>query len=361
MSTMPWPVSYTRNPVGVQSANELPCDLAELPGGVRAEPGLPLILRPTSDGPKDFGEVEQWYAESRTKLQALATRYGAVLLRDFVVPDSHAFGRLAKYHVEHQYRYLGGASPRARLSENVYESTRIDKRFKLALHQEKSYMLVYPRLIAFYCEQPSERGGETLLCDMRAVTRRLPQEIKDRFAQKGVRYRRNFRDRDRPDAAIEAGSLREYHRVWQEAFDSETRAAAQAHCEQAGLEFEWLSDGSLTVSNTCSALIRHPATGEEIWFNQCTTQHANARSMGSVYLLLQRFYSNRPAFPYEVQLGDGGSIALDDLAPVYDALDACETAVAWEKGDYLLIDNIHTAHGRNPYVGARAVRVALME
>jgi len=54
-------------------------------------------------------------------------------------------------------------------------------------------------------------------------------------------------------------------------------------------------------------------------------------------------------------------IALEDLAPVYDALDACETAVAWEQGDYLLIDNIHTAHGRNPYVGARAVRVALME
>lgn len=344
--------------------NAIPCSQShtvKLPSGVSAEPGLPLILRPTKDGPKDFAEVEQWYADARTTLEALATHYGAVLLRGFAISDTHAFGSLAKCHMEHQYRYWGGASPRARLSENVYESTRIDKRFKLALHQEKSYMLAYPRLIAFYCEQPAQQGGETLLCDMRAVTRRLPQELKARFARRGVRYRRNFRDRDRPDAGIEAGALREYHRVWQEAFDSQTRARAQAHCEQASLEFEWLSDGSLTVTNTCPALIRHPATGEEIWFNQCTTQHANARSMGSVYLLLQRFYSNRPAFPYEVQFGDGGSIALEDLGPVYDALDACETAVAWEQGDYLLIDNIHAAHGRNPYVGARAVRVALME
>ncbi len=346
MNAMPWPVS---------------CDPPELPKGVSAEPGLPLILRPANDGPQDFAAVERWYADSRATLEALATHYGAVLLRGFPLPDTRAFGCLAKCHMEHQYRYWGGASPRARLSENVYESTRIDQRFKLALHQEKSYMLAYPRLIAFYCEQPSDQGGETLLCDMREVTRRLPADLKARFAQRGVRYRRNFRDRDRADAGIEAGALREYHRVWQEAFDSETRAEAQAHCEQASLEFEWLSDGSLTVSNTCPALIRHPSTGEEIWFNQCTTQHANVRSMGSVYLLLQRFYSSRPAFPYEVQFGDGGSIALEDLAPVYDALDACETGVAWEKGDYLLIDNIHAAHGRNPYVGARAVRVALME
>jgi alpha-ketoglutarate-dependent taurine dioxygenase len=353
MSTMPWPVSHRLSSIGVQSP--------DLPAGVSAEPGLPLILRPSHEGPRDFAEVANWYAESRTQLEALATHYGAVLLRDFAVPDSHAFGSLAKCHMEHQYRYWGGASPRARLSENVYESTRIDKRFKLALHQEKSYMLVYPRLIAFYCEQPSQRGGETLLCDMREVTRRLPGDLKARFAQRGVQYRRNFRDRDRPDGAIEAGALREYHRVWQEAFDSETRAEAQAHCEQARLEFEWLSDGSLTVTNTCPAFIRHPLTGEEIWFNQSTAQHANARSLGPLYLLLQRFYSGRPAFPYDVQFGDGGSIALADLAPVYDALDACETGVAWEKGDYLLIDNIHTAHGRNPYVGARAVRVALME
>jgi alpha-ketoglutarate-dependent taurine dioxygenase len=339
----------------------LPREAPELPNGVSAEPGLPLILRPTHDGPKDFEEVEQWYVASRSKIEALATWYGAVLLRGFAVPDSRAFGRLATCHAEHQFRYWGGASPRARLSENVYESTRLDERFKLALHQEKAYMSVYPRLIAFYCEQPSEKGGETLLCDMRAVTRRLPTDLKTRFAHRRVRYRRNFRDRDRADAAIEAGALREYHRVWQEAFDSETRAEAQVHCEQIGLEFEWLSDGSLTVSNTCPALIRHPSTGEEIWFNQSSTQHANARSMGPLYVLLKRFYSNRPAYPYDVQFGDGGPITIEDLAPVYDALDANETAVTWQTGDYLLIDNVHTAHGRNPYVGARAVCVALME
>lgn len=360
MSTTPSRIGVTPS-AGLSTTLDSLGEWQELPDGVSAEPGLPLILRPTHEGPGSLTEVEQWYTVSRSKIEALATHYGAVLLRGFAIPDTKAFSRLAACHSEHRFRYWGGASPRARLSENVYESTRLDERFKLALHQEKSYMSAYPHLIAFYCEQPSAKGGETLLCDMRAVTRRLPADLKARFAQRGVRYRRNFRDRDRPDAAIEAGTLREYHRVWQEAFDSETHDQVQAHCTNTGLEFEWLIDGSVTVSNTCPAIIRHPSTGEEIWFNQCTTQHANARSIGPSYVLLQRFYSNRPAYPYEVQFADGGPITVEDLTPVYDALDACEMAVAWQTGDYLLIDNINTAHGRNPYAGARAVRVALME
>jgi alpha-ketoglutarate-dependent taurine dioxygenase len=108
-------------------------------------------------------------------------------------------------------------------------------------------------------------------------------------------------------------------------------------------------------------LIRHPVTNEQIWFNQATAQHANVRSIGSSYELMRRFYAGRTAHPYEVRYGDDGPMAAEDLAPVYGALDEAEVALAWQRGDYLLIDNINVAHGRNPYRGARAVRVALFD
>jgi alpha-ketoglutarate-dependent taurine dioxygenase len=334
---------------------------ATLPPGVHAQPGLPLILRPTQDGPKCLEEVLQWYGDSRTALEDLTLQYGAVLLRGFALPDSRAFGLLAAQHTEHEFRYLGGASPRARLSGNVYESTRIDPRFRIELHQEKSYMPYFPRLVAFYCERPADSGGDTLVCDMREVTRCLPAELKRQFAARGVRYKRNFRDRERYDSRIEGSALREYHRVWQEAFDCEKRDQAQRHCQATGLQWEWLYDGSLTVSNVRPAFIRHPSSGEDIWFNQSSAQHANARSLGPMFSLLQRFYSARPAYPYEVQYGDGGEMELADLLPVYSALQEFEVAMAWQAADYLLIDNIRIAHGRSPYVGARAIRVALMD
>ena len=36
-------------------------------------------------------------------------------------------------------------------------------------------------------------------------------------------------------------------------------------------------------------------------------------------------------------------------------------AVPWQNGDILMIDNILTFHGRNPYTGHRDVQVALLE
>jgi alpha-ketoglutarate-dependent taurine dioxygenase len=338
-----------------------PVAAEKLPHGVHAEPGLPLVLRCAHDGPKDVTAVQEWYGAERHKIEALTVDHGAVLLRGFALPSVEAFGRLSAHHTEHRLRYVGGATPRARVSGHVYESTRIDARFKIELHQEKSYMPSFPRLLAFYCEYPPEEGGETLVCDMCEVTDRLPEDLKSRFARLGVLYKRNFRDGERRDMAIESGVLRDYHRVWQEAFDCQERADVERQCAQIGLQFEWLNDGSVTVSNVRPALVHHAGSGREIWFNQVTAQHPNPRSMGSRYHLLERFYARRPAYPYEVRYGDGGPISLNDLLPIYSAFGQCEIAVSWQQGDYLLIDNIQVAHGRNPYSGSRVIRVALMD
>jgi len=333
-----------------------------LPPAVTLEAGWPAVLRPRAQPLRtDPGSVFAWYRESIEALGDLVTRDGAILLRGFAIPGCEAFGRLASLHPEHRFRYVAGASPRGRLGGNVYESTRIDERYKIGLHQEKSYLPEFPRRIAFYCEEPAMYGGETTICDMREVSRRLPAIARDAFAAHGVHFRRNFRDREHRDTVIENSGLRDYHRTWQDAFECTAREPVSAHCRQLGIEYEWLYDGSVTVSNTRPAFIRHPSTDEQIWFNQATTLHANAYSLGATYPAYKAVYSRRAAPPYEVQYGDRRPITAQDLAPLYQVMRESERPVIWERGDYLLLDNILVAHGRNPYRGTRKVRVALFD
>ncbi|MEN3811872.1 TauD/TfdA family dioxygenase [Chromobacterium piscinae] len=323
---------------------------------------MPLLITPRDDALRDSpAAVADWYRDSLPALEQALLEYGSLLLRGFALRDTADFQAIAGLHPEHAFGYIGGATPRRNIDGKVYESTRIPPSLKIGLHQEKAYMAHYPRKLAFFCKQPSDSGGETVICDMRAVTRRLPPELVERFRARGIQYLRNFR-RPSADGEPRNSTLREYHRPWDDVFQSDDPARVEQLCRDTNLDYRWLDDGSLTVSHVGGATARHPATGEEIWFNQLSTQHNNARSMGAAgYEYIRLLYRDRPARPYEVRMGDGEAIAPEDIAPIYDALDAEEIAFPWLRGDLLLLDNIAVAHGRNPFQGPREIQVALFD
>jgi alpha-ketoglutarate-dependent taurine dioxygenase len=331
-------------------------------GDFVAEAGrLPLCLTPTRpELAREPAAALDWYRAHHPRLAALLDDHGAVLFRGFAIPDTADFQRLAALDPPHAQGYIAGATPRKAIEGQIYESTRMPAPFKIGLHQEKAYMAQFPRLIAFYCKHAAEAGGETPLCDMREVTRRLAGPVLERFRARGVMYRRNFFDVQ--EAAGAPAPSHEYHRPWREAFETDDREQVEALCRDRGLAFEWLSDGSITVSHVGPATLRHPRTGVEVWFNQSAPQHVNPRALGGFsYRVLQRKYDQRVAFPYEIRFGDGGPMSLDDLAPVYDALDAEERAVPWQPGDLLVVDNMLVAHGRMPFKGKRDIQVAMMD
>lgn len=323
---------------------------------------MPLLITPLDEALRnDPAAVADWHRAKLPVLEQAVLAFGSVLLRGFALSETAHFQAIAAQYPEHAFGYIGGATPRRNIDGKVYESTRIPASLKIGLHQEKAYMAHYPRRLAFFCKQPSARGGETILCDMRAVTRRLPPALVERFRQRGIQYLRNFR-RPSQDGEPKNSTMREYHRPWDDVFQSDDPAQVEQLCRDTGLGFCWLDDGSLTVSNTGGATARHPVTGEEIWFNQLSTQHNNARAMGAAgYEYIRLLYRDRPARPYEVRLGDGEPIAPEDIAPIYDALDAEEIAFPWQQGDLLLLDNIAVAHGRNPFQGSRDIQVALFD
>ncbi|WP_323122570.1 TauD/TfdA family dioxygenase [Burkholderia alba] len=327
---------------------------------------LPLCVTPLDPALATSADAfVAWYRARLDTIGALLDEYGAILWRGFAVPDTAAFGALGALYPPHARGYTAGAAPRKAIAGQVYESTRMPPPFKIGLHQEMAYMATFPRLLAFYCRVPAQAGGETPICDMRRVTARLPADVRERFAARGVMYLRNFASPDSREPGVAANPnlpFGEYHRPWHEAFDTQDRAEVERLCDERALGRRWLDDGSVTVSHVGPALITHPRTGEHVWFNQASAQHPNPRSMGGFsYRYLQRVYRSSAAFPYEIRYGDGTEMPYPDLTDVYDAMDAEEIAFEWRAGDVMLIDNLLVAHGRNPYRGPRDTQVMLLD
>ena len=65
--------------------------------------------------------------------------------------------------------------------------------------------------------------------------------------------------------------------------------------------------------------------------------------------------------PFDACFGDGSSLKEADLMAMYDALDAITVSFPWQQGDVMILDNMLTGHGRNPYVGKRDVQVMLLK
>jgi alpha-ketoglutarate-dependent taurine dioxygenase len=213
---------------------------------------------------------------------------------------------------------------------------------KLLWHNENSFNSEWPLKIFFGCLQPAETGGETPLVDSRLVLERLDPSIVNRFRSSGVMYVRNYT----PGLGL----------GWEKVFGSDDRRVAESICRRDGVAFEWEGD-DLCTSFVRPATVRHPVTGVESWFNQIQHWHPSCLDEETRETLLEVFGEGH--LPRNCFFGDGAKIddsIVSELLATYESL---ETAFRWEIGDFLAVDNVLVAHGRNPYSGTRRLLVAL--
>lgn len=110
-------------------------------------------------------------------------------------------------------------------------------------------------------------------------------------------------------------------------------------------------------SNVKPAFLRHPKTGEDIWFNQVTIHH-------------HTYYDSLPMFksielpphkyPCTVYYGDGGTIEPEVIQHLRAVSWSCAVGFRWRKGDLLVLDNLTVQHGRIGFTGKREILVHLM-
>jgi alpha-ketoglutarate-dependent taurine dioxygenase len=268
---------------------------------------------------------------------------GALLFRGFHVGGVEGFESFTRWFREELMTYDHGSTPRSQISGKVYTSTEYPSHQTIPLHNEMAYTTRWPLKLWFYSHTVAEEGGETPIADSREVFRRIRPEIRAKFNAHGLMYTRNYK------AGMDV--------PWQKVFNTEDRERVAEICHANQIEFEWISGNELRTRQICQASAIHPATGEDVWFNQAHLFHVSnleervRKAMLSIY--------KQEELPRNVFYGNGEPIQDQVLAEIRAVIEEVKVVFSWHKDDILMVDNMAVAHGRNPFKGQRKVAVAM--
>lgn len=310
-------------------------------GLLAPEQPLPLVVRPRLEGV----DLSEWVQGHRELVDRHLATHGGLLFRGFAVGSVEKFEAFAKAATGQLVDYVEGSSPRILLGERVYTSTEYPPKYFVSMHNELSYAHRWPAKIMFFCLHEPESGGETPIADSRRVLERIEPEVRRKFAEKGVKYVRNLHGGQGAGLA------------WQTVFETDDRAAVDDYCRAGGIEHRWKDDGGLWTSQVRPGVIRHPVTGEEVWFNQADQWHPSNLEPEVRDALLRT--TPEDELPINAYFGDGSPLDPAELAHVREVFGEVMVAFPWRQGDVLLLDNTLAAHGRMPFTGPRKVLTAM--
>lgn len=284
---------------------------------------------------------------------------GALLIRSTGIDSTAELEHLAALWISQPARsYTGGVIPRTAQSRYVFNSTEVPRLHKLKLHSEMAYQANFPRYISFFCAIPPRIGGATPVAHNEDFLAQLPAKLRETIMADDVVYLRRYLC-----AEHSAAKLARYGTMfvpWQDAFGTDERAAVEAQCRQLGAEFTWDADATLTLRTVLPAARMHPDTGRRVYFNQLLTQNFSAAGQGAVEVLAYRIAgARRDSRPKDSYLARYGALTRRDRAALLAACTRSARTFAWRRGDWLLVDNLQVLHGRNRFLGRRAIWVVM--
>jgi alpha-ketoglutarate-dependent taurine dioxygenase len=310
--------------------------LPTLPLNVELRPGKPPLLQVELTD-----DAARWAAEQRDALRTLVDQHGSLLVRGLGLRD--AAGTAAVFReLGNLMTEMEAFATRRRHAPGVYSSSKWPPNQPMCVHHELSYTLAPPGLMLFACLVAPTRGGATPVADSPAALQALPPELVERFERTGWLLVRNYNDDIGASLA--------------ESFGTDDRQAVETYCRANEIEFEWQPGGGLRTWQRRGAIVRHPRTGKRCWFNQAAflsqwTMDPEVRD----YLV--EIYGE-DGLPFNTRFGNGDPIDAGTVQTINEAYEANTVREPWQAGDLLLVDNIRTAHGRDPFEGPREILVA---
>jgi alpha-ketoglutarate-dependent taurine dioxygenase len=289
-------------------------------------------------------DAARWAAEHRDALHAFVAEHGALLVRGLGLRDAAqaeaVFRPLGTLMIERE-----AFAPRRRYAEGVYSSSKWPPNQPMCLHHELSYALDVPGLMLFACLVAPTGGGATPVADASAVLEALPAELVERFEREGWLLIRNYNDE------IGASLV--------DAFGTDDRRAVESYCRANDIRFEWQQGGGLRTWQRRRAVVRHPPTGRRCWFNQIAFLNEWTLAAELREYLVDVYGAD--GLPFNTRYGNGDPIGADVVQVINEAYEANTVREPWQAGDLLLVDNVRTAHGREPFEGPREVVVAMAD
>jgi len=302
-------------------------------------PGKPPILWAARSG-----EAVDWVAQHREALRAAVTEHGALLVRGLGVGDAaglaQVFRQLGEPMIEHE-----AVAPRWGYETGVYSASSWPPNLFMSMHHELSYALEFPSLMMFACLVAPTGGGATPVADAPTVLQALPAGLVGRFEREGWLLVRNYNEEIGASVA--------------EAFGTDDGRRVESYCRANGIRFEWRSSATLRTWQRRPAVMTHPVTGQRCWFNQIAFLSEWTMDPEVREFLVAGYGAD--GLPFNTCFGGGEPIepyVVNVINEVYEASTAREP---WQVGDLLMVDNIRTAHAREPFEGPREIMVAMSD
>lgn len=301
-------------------------------------PDAPPVARVTGDG-----DARTWAVEYRDALRAVVAEHGSVLVRGIGLGDAAEIGAVFRRLATGLMTEKEAFAPRRIYTEGVYSSSKWPPNQPMCMHHELSYTMELPGMMLFACLGAPSVGGATAVSDSPTVLDALPDELVARFEREGWLLTRSYND--------------EIGVPYSEAFGTADRGAVERYCRATGIEFEWQPDGGLRTRQRRSAVVHHPRTGRRCWFNQIAFLNEWTMAPEVREYLVDVYGAD--ALPFTTRFGNGDPIGADVVQLLNTVYEAHTMREPWQAGDLMLVDNIRTAHGREPYEGPREVLVAM--
>lgn len=303
---------------------------------------LPLVVQPLVPGIN----LVEWIHTQNDFIQQSLGQSGAILFRNFKIGSVAEFEQTVRAaSATELLPYRERSSPRSRVEGNIYTSTDYPADQSIFLHNENSYQHTWPMKIFFFCALPAERGGETPIADTHRIFLRIPSLIRERFLEKKWMYVRNFDGR--------------FGLPWQTVFQTDDKPTVEEYCRSNGIEVEWKDGDRLKTWAIRPAVVKHPRTGADLWFNHATFFHVTTLAPEAREVFLATI--KEEDLPTNTYYGDGSPIETETLNELRRIYHEETVAFAWQAGDILMLDNMRVAHGRAPYVGSRQIMVGMTE
>jgi alpha-ketoglutarate-dependent taurine dioxygenase len=305
------------------------------------EPTLPKVIQAQT---VDLN-LKVWSNENRSYLESALLKSGAILFRGFAMSRPEHLEELVSSLTPGMVNYIEGSSPRTRLTDKVYTSTEYPPEYDIAQHNELSYAHRWPSKLFFFCLTAPQTGGATPLADSRIIYQMLDPSIRENFVKRGVKYVRN----------LHGG--RGMGLSWQTVFETDDKAEVERYCEEGGIQYQWTKRGGLHTSQVRPAAIKHPVTGDPLWFNQADQWHPSHLPEAIRNSMLAIMSEKDLAI--NASYGDDSPLEPEILDEIRRTIRRATVTFPWQVGDVLLVDNTMVTHGRSSFAGPRKIVLAM--
>lgn len=302
----------------------------------------PIVEAPKVD---DIESACDWLKVVLPGLNEALRTHGVVFLRGLPMTGVEDFAQVRDVLLPIPTPYREKATPRSKLGRDVFSSTDLPPTQAIQLHNENSYTLTFPGVLIFGCLMAPSEGGSTPVADCRKVLSSLPEYLVSEMRSVGWLLNRSYSEF--------------LSTTWQAAFSTEEKTEAERYCEENLIGYQWQADGNLTTRQVRPGIITHPRSGDEVWFNHLAFWNEWALDEELREILISECGHDR--LPFNTAMGSGRPLTRDEVRVLQDAYAGATVRETWRKGDLLMVDNILTAHGRDPFNGNRKIVVAMGE